>query len=656
MKNILSTLALLLIYSTVTRSQNIEKESPLSLITTHKMNSNWYRFDKGVKPTKENLNSVEMKQYFEMDNNNSFQCIKSDTDDLRIIHHSFQQVYKGYPVQFAIFKIHEFKDKTIEGNGHYVPRFNKDIPTIISFNEAFNFAKQYFPSEKYMWQDSMEELSLRKRSRGKFQTYMPKEELIWAVSTHHFNDFRVSNYTLAYKMTISSSQPSFSKVVYIDAQSGKLLNALDLEHNCGNHSFTTNFNGTKSVAYYSSISSFDKLVDSCGVGDIIYTSDNQSAINPYLKFAGSAWPNTNNFNSAATSMWALREAEKYYYNIHSRPGWDSSGFDVDLRQNAIFYSDVTLPLDSPYYRNASFNGGTGICKVGNNESGGPNGVNTITSDDINSIDVLAHEMTHGVTYSTAGLVYSGESGALNESFSDIFGINTYQYVGGYSAGNLWKIGYDMTDVNGIHQIFRDMQNPHSKGDPNTYLTDAFWFDTTATAYDYGGVHRNSGVQNYMYYLLVTGGSGTNANGLAYSISGIGFAQARLIAYRALTVGYLNATSNHVEARDAWVHAAVDLYGNCSTQSQAVGKAWEAVGVGSYWYYGNNICGTKTGYVVNQSNSPYFISPSNCATTITGNGLEVRYDGGDFVNISPGFNTSAGAFFTARTNQCFYSNY
>ncbi|MBK8685591.1 MAG: M4 family metallopeptidase [Bacteroidetes bacterium] len=137
----------------------------------------------------------------------------------------------------------------------------------------------------------------------------------------------------------------------------------------------------------------------------------------------------------------------------------------------------------------------------------------------------------------------------------MFGINTYQYVGGYSAAIYGKLIH-MTDVNGIHQIFRDMQNPHSKGDPNTYLTDAFWFDTTATAYDYGGVHRNSGVQNYMYYLLVTGGSGTNANGLAYSISGIGFAQARLIAYQGLTVGYLNATFNHVEARDAWVHAVV----------------------------------------------------------------------------------------------------
>jgi len=635
-------------------AQLTREENPLLQIASNNKGSNWYIFDKGIMPSAANINSPQMKTYFGFDSNNSFEMVKAETDELKITHQTFQQRYKGYPVQFAQFRLHEFPDKPLEGNGHFISNFSQTIPTVLTFLQALDRAKQYFPAQVYMWQDTMEEASLKRRSHERKTTYYPKEELVWAISNRKLRDMRVDNYSLAYKIVLAGKIPFFTKEIYIDARTGNLINEFERDYNCGSQSFSSNFNGTKSVSYQNT-GLTHKLVDDCGLGDDIYTSDNGTSASPYSKASTASWPTTNNFKSACTSLWALREAQKYYFNIHSRNGWDTIVSDVDLRQNAIFYRDKTPPLDSPYYFNASFNN-VGICLVGNNQSSGPNGANTTVNDDVNTLDVLAHEMTHGVTFSSSGLVYNGEPGALNESFSDIFGINVYQYVGGYSAANLWKIGYDMTNGTGAHLVFRDMADPHSHNDPNTYLTDTLWRDTTATADDKGGVHHNSGVQNYMYYLLVQGGSGTNENGLSYSLTGIGFTAARGIAYRALTAGYLNANSNHDEARSAWVHAAIDLYGNCSVQSQAVGKAWEAVGVGSYWYYGNNICGNYSGTQYFKNNSPYFISTTACATTIMGTGNQVTFDGGDFVNISPGFNTNTGAFFTAKTNDCFYSNY
>lgn len=655
MKKHISIVVLIFIFFQTTTAQRTNKESHLQDIATKNEGSNWYIFDKGITVNKDNVNTSAMKQYFGFDDDNSFELIKSETDELKITHHFFQQMYKGYPVQFADFRLHEFPDKPSEGNGNFVSSFQKEQPTIISFEQALHYAKQYFPAEMYMWEDTMEEASLNKRSQGKISTYFPKQELIWAIKGKDLLDMRVENYAFAYKINLCAKLPWFIKEVYIDAESGKLLNAFEKDYQCGTHNFTSNFNGVRSVQY-STYGVIDELVDNCGLGDVISTSDNNTS--HYQKFVWETWPfNTNNnFLSGCSSMWAMRIAETYYYNTHSRNGFDNGAVNVDIRQNAIFYEDKALPLDSPYYANASFGGG--LCKVGNNESGGPNGVNSIVSDDWNTLDIIAHEMTHGVTENngSGGLTYSGESGAINESFSDIFGVNVYENFGPNSLANIWKVGYDRTNTAGTHMFIRNMANPNSMGDPDTYLQSGFW-KNLITGDDNGGVHSNSGVQNYMYYLLVEGGAGTNANGFNYSIAGIGFSQARAIAYRALTAGYLTINANHQIARNAWVHAAVDLYGSCSTQAITVSKCWEAVGVNSPSINYGYLCGNLTGPLFYNNTNNYYIS-LGCSTTVIGNGNLVNVVGDRFVQINAGFDTQSGAFFSATTtpNICNYTIY
>jgi len=164
------------------------------------------------------------------------------------------------------------------------------------------------------------------------------------------------------------------------------------------------------------------------------------------------------------------------------------------------------------------------------------------------------------------LVYSKEPGALNESFSDIFGEMVEDYVVG---PNDWLIGEDRTSG-----AIRSMSNPNSHSHPDTYLGTHY----ELTSEDHYGVHTNSGVQNYWFYLLVEGGSGQNDNSDDYDGSGIGITAASAIAYRNLNVK-LGANSQHADARTGSIEAAEELYGVCSNEVKQVTNAWYAVGVG-----------------------------------------------------------------------------
>ena len=202
-----------------------------------------------------------------------------------------------------------------------------------------------------------------------------------------------------------------------------------------------------------------------------------------------------------------------------------------------------------------------------------------------SIDIMAHEFTHLVTEKNGngGLVYIGESGALNESFSDIIGIAVKEYATG---SNDWLIGSNIV-INASNM--RSMMDPNNSYDgrvgllsspqPKTFNDNRYWVNPLDTARDNGGVHTNSGVQNYWFYLLSEGGTGTNDIGNIYSVTGIGIDRAVQIAYRNL-IYYLTPEATHEDARNGSIQAAIDLYGQDSQEHQSVMNAWHAVGVGS----------------------------------------------------------------------------
>ena len=122
---------------------------------------------------------------------------------------------------------------------------------------------------------------------------------------------------------------------------------------------------------------------------------------------------------------------------------------------------------------------------------------------------------------------------------------------------------------------RSMKNPKALSDPDTYLGE-YWFNTI-NSNDNGGVHTNSGVQNYWFYLLTEGGSGENDDGVSYQVTGIGLDDATDIAYRNLTQ-YLLPDSRYFDAATYSIQAAEDLFGEASQQVQSTQAAWEAVGI------------------------------------------------------------------------------
>ncbi len=168
-------------------------------------------------------------------------------------------------------------------------------------------------------------------------------------------------------------------------------------------------------------------------------------------------------------------------------------------------------------------------------------------------DVAGHEMSHGVIQSTANLEYQGESGAMNESFADIFGAMI--------DPEDWKMGEDVVNTSVFPSgALRDLSNPHNGGND---LSDPGWQPDKLTekypgTQDNGGVHINSGITNKAYYLFATA---------------IGKPKAEQVYYEALN-NYLVRSSQFIDLRIAVIAAAQAKYG--STEAQAAAAAFDAV--------------------------------------------------------------------------------
>jgi hypothetical protein len=201
-----------------------------------------------------------------------------------------------------------------------------------------------------------------------------------------------------------------------------------------------------------------------------------------------------------------------------------------------------------------------------------------------SLDVAGHEMSHGVTSNTAGLVYSAESGGLNESTSDIFGTMVE-----FTAGN----GQDPGDYYIGEEIARDgtylrrMDHPSLDGGSANC-----WYSGVGNL----DVHYSSGVGNHFFYLLAEGSGAKTIGGRSHSsptcnsssVTGIGRDAASKIWYRALTT-YMTSSTKYIGARDATIRAARDLYGANSIQCNTTIAAWNAVSVP----LGSENCGATT---------------------------------------------------------------
>ncbi|MFK0124148.1 M4 family metallopeptidase [Streptomyces nigra] len=204
---------------------------------------------------------------------------------------------------------------------------------------------------------------------------------------------------------------------------------------------------------------------------------------------------------------------------------------------------------------------------------------------LTALDVAAHEMSHGVTAATAGLVYSGESGGLNEATSDIFAAAVEFHEDLPADPGDYFVG-EKIDINGDGTPLRYMDKPSKDG-----ASKDNWSSTL------GGidVHYSSGPANHFFYLLSEGSGPKTVNGVDYDsptydgqpVTGIGIENAAAIWYRALTT-YMTSTTNYAGARTATLSAAADLFGAYSPTYLAVADAWAGINVGNRIALGVNL--------------------------------------------------------------------
>ncbi|WUO16367.1 M4 family metallopeptidase [Streptomyces sp. NBC_00289] len=204
---------------------------------------------------------------------------------------------------------------------------------------------------------------------------------------------------------------------------------------------------------------------------------------------------------------------------------------------------------------------------------------------LTSLDVAAHEMSHGVTSATAGLTYSGESGGLNEATSDIFAAAVEFHADLPADVPDYLVG-EKIDINGDGTPLRYMDKPSRDGSSRDY-----WSSTLGSV----DVHYSSGPANHFFYLLSEGSGAKTVNGVSYDsptsdgapVTGIGIGNAERIWYRALTT-YMTSSTNYAGARVATLQAAADLFGAYSDTYLAVAGAWAAINVGDRIALGVNV--------------------------------------------------------------------
>jgi vibriolysin len=305
----------------------------------------------------------------------------------------------------------------------------------------------------------------------------------------------------------------------------------------------------------------DKVFVDQDSGDIV-------AIHPQIHFARNRQVHSANNGTSLPGTLRRSEGQGATTDVDVNAAYDNSGSTYDFYMNkwnrdsynnagAVLRSTVHYSVN---YCNAFWNGSQMVYGDGSGSSCLPLA---------RSMDVAAHELTHAVTSSESNLIYSGESGGLNEAMSDIFGNGAEAWVDGGSNGNFsvsadtWKVGEDI-----LPPALRYMNDPQLDGNSLD-----FWTSGAGNV----DVHYSSGIANLAFYLMSQGGTHPRGKSTV-QVTGIGIEKALRVFYK-INVDYLGPSSNFAAARNASLTAAADL-GFTAAETTSVQNAWAAVGVGT----------------------------------------------------------------------------
>jgi Zn-dependent metalloprotease len=539
--------------------------------------------------------------------------LNTTPDELGFTHYRFQQTIHNLPVEGSMYIVHEKDGQLHSCNGEMWPSANTATTPSLTESQALDFALNHVNADLYMWENEANEDAIKREQQNLYATFFPKGQLV-VLPTRTANG--VSGFNLAWKFDVYAEIPFGRQWIYVNAHTGAILTTQERIHTADTPgTANTRYSGTQAFTTDAFGGSYRLRETGRGNGIATYNLQRTSNYGGAVDFtdANNIWSNVNaNQDEVATDAhWGAEKTYDYFSLIHGRNSIDGNGF------NLISYVHYNTNYNNAFWDGSRMTYGDGDGSV---------------FTPLTGLDVTGHEITHGLTEFTAGLVYSYESGALNESFSDIFG-NTIENYARPAQWN-WKIGEDITPGGGG---LRSMQNPNANGDPDTY-TGTNWYTGTG---DNGGVHTNSGVQNKWYYILTIGETGTNDLGQGYNVTGQGWVKARAIAFRSLTM-YLTPGSNYAAARFYSIQAAIDIYGPCTAEVIATTNAWRAVGVGAP--FSSTVIAAFTGSPLVSCSAPTTVQFSNNSVT-AGSYLWNFGDGGTSTAISPSHTYAAFGNYT-----------
>jgi len=475
---------------------------------------------------------------------------------------AYLQYYKGIKVDLRRYRTHIKDNKISSISGNFIKINNLSVHPSISVSEALRKALENIAAEKYMWEIENIDNWLKEEQQDKEASFYPKGELVvWS-------DSEGETYRLAYKFDIYAAEPMSHDIIYIDAQNGEFIDKDPiLRQGKADGIFETRKSGTR-TAITDSCSGYYRLYDPTrGKGlatkNMITVGGNNFSGAVEFKdndnnWTASEWNNTAKDNAALDAHWAMQKTYDYFKLKHQRESYDNGSSAVNCY---VHYK--------ANWSNAKWDGNRILVGDGNTSA---------LTDPWTSLDMIAHEFAHGICIATCNLEYKGESGAINEGLSDIWGACVEYYAA--PEKNRWKIGEDIMTVSPL--AIRYMYNPNLDFDPDTY-TGTYWANPNCgnpvDSTDYCGVHTNSGVLNYWFYLLSEGGIKKNDFNNCFSVTGIGIDKAAQIVYK-METEYLEFNHQFVDARTYSIEAAEEIFGINSNEVIQTTNAWYAVGIGS----------------------------------------------------------------------------
>ena len=540
---------------------------PIQKLVKHVSPYGWLYFRENLRIA-DSLFFPTYGQFFGLGEQDEMRMEKREIDAQGRVVARFQQYYQGIPVEGGEYTLHSEAGQLLVGHGKIIE--NLDFPTPAPIEElyALRYALERIDARTYAWQDPSWEETLQEEVSDSTAQYFPKGELRFMLQA---GDRLVkSNYRLIWYFEIRTLDPDDYLAVQVDASTAEVLRIGTLRRHCSHQSGTakTLYNNYQSLDMVQrGLPWRDYILKDCRNIQTKYHDRNSFGETKGWKWGSRVSHDDNDWDEeqieATSAHWAAQQAWDYFEETYGLKGPDGEEKATRIWVN---WADAN---------------GTPVADAMFEPSAKSNYLYIGTKDEksLATLDIVGHEYAHGVVAASAGLVYERESGALDESFADIFGLLTEMYGQKETAPSDWLIGEDVAAL-------RSFSHPDAYGQPKKYGgTDPFWQEVSTEGCpvplpnpaplgnDFCGVHTNGGVQNHWFFLLANGGVAEGQ-----TVYGIGIKKAADIVYRNLAY-YMQTHSNFQDARLGSIQAAEDLYGACSNEAAQVKNAWAAVGVG-----------------------------------------------------------------------------